>query len=180
MTKGNRKLKTSELNRPSAERFRSAEKLPLTLVLDNVRSANNVGSVFRSADAFGIERILLCGITAKPPHRDIQKTALGATESVNWKYFEDTTRAIEFLRSENYQVWSIEQTTRSEDLRIFNPDSSTKLAIVVGNEVRGVQQSVIDLSDGSLEIQQHGTKHSLNVAVCTGILLYDLSAKLRK
>ena len=180
MSKENRKLSTDELNRLSPADFQKSKKLPFVVVLDNIRSANNVGSVFRSADSFGLSGVVLCGITAQPPHRDIQKTALGATETVNWKYSESAQAAVEELKSEGYQVLSVEQTSNSQMLAELEMKGDQPLAIVLGNEVRGVQQTVIDLCDGSLEIEQFGTKHSLNVSVCAGIVMYEVSKMLRR
>lgn len=173
----NRKLKLAELNRLSNEEFKGVEKAPLRIILDNIRSMNNVGSVFRTSDAFKIEQIALCGVTATPPHRDIQKTALGATETVNWEYFENTLDAVEFCKNDGYTILSIEQAENSIMLNDFSPEPGKKLAIVVGNEVTGVQQEVIDQSDYCIEIPQFGTKHSLNVSVCTGVVVWDLFNK---
>ncbi|MGV6860351.1 MAG: RNA methyltransferase [Putridiphycobacter sp.] len=176
----NRKLKLQELGRISVNEFKEAEKTPLIIVLDNIRSLNNIGSVFRSADAFRIEKIYLCGITAQPPHRDIHKTALGATESVEWEYVEDTVELVNRLKSENVITLSIEQAENSLKLDTFQPQINQKYAIIMGNEVDGVQQSVINASDFVLEIPQIGTKHSLNISVCTGVVLWDLFAKLKQ
>lgn len=175
----NRKLKLQELNRLSVEAYKTAEKTPLIIVLDNIRSLNNVGSVFRTADCFRIEKIYLCGITATPPHRDIHKTAIGATESVDWEYVEDTKALILQLQKEGWNCQAIEQTEKSVMLDSFSPVNA-KVAIVMGNEVDGVQQAVIDQCDGSLEIPQIGTKHSLNISVCTGIVVWDLFLKLTR
>ena len=174
----NRKLKNEELNRVSVEEFKELEKVTLTVVLDNIRSFHNVGSVFRTADAFLIEKIVLCGITATPPHREIHKTALGATESVDWKYFENTVDAVKELKEDGYNVYSIEQTENSLKLGEFIP-SNKKIAIVFGNEVFGVDQEVINLSNGVIEIPQEGTKHSLNISVSAGIVLWDMYQKMR-
>lgn len=173
-----RKLANEELNRISAEEFKQAEKTPLIIVLDNVRSLNNIGSVFRTADAFLVEAIYLCGITATPPHRDIQKTALGATETVEWKYFKTTIEAVEALRS-SCLVYAVEQAEKSIYLNNFAPPKEKKLAVVFGNEVKGVEQVVIDQCNGVIEIPQLGTKHSLNIAVSAGIVVWDLFLKLR-
>lgn len=175
----NRKLKLQELGRISVSDFKESEKTPIIIVLDNIRSFNNVGSVFRSSDAFRIEKIYLCGITAQPPHRDIHKTALGATESVEWEHVEDTVALIEKLKSDNVITLSIEQAENSLKLDEFTPVSNQKYAIIMGNEVDGVQQSVIDASDHVLEIPQIGTKHSLNISVCTGVVLWDLFSKMK-
>lgn len=173
----NRKLKNAELDRKSVEEFKNAEKTPMIVVLDNVRSLNNIGSVFRTADAFLIEKIYLCGITATPPHKDIHKTALGATDTVNWEYVENTTDLVKQLQQEQIKVYSIEQAENSISLNEFQlPDG--KIAVVFGNEVKGVQQSVVTLSDGVIEIPQAGSKHSLNISVSAGVVLWDLYAKL--
>lgn len=174
----NRKLKLQELGRMSVNEFKSSEKTPLIIVLDNIRSLNNIGSVFRTADCFRIEKIYLCGITAQPPHRDIHKTAIGATETVDWEYVEDTVELIRSLQSKGWECQAIEQTSSSKLLDVYQP--SKKLAIVMGNEVDGVQQKVIDTCDGSIEIPQIGTKHSLNISVCTGIVVWDLYQKISK
>ena len=174
-----RKLANEELNRKSIEEFRRSEKTPLILVLDNVRSLNNIGSVFRTADAFLVEAVYLCGITATPPHKDIQKTALGATESVEWKYFKTTLEAVEALKG-THSVYAIEQAESSILLNEFIPSKEKKLAVVFGNEVRGVEQQVIDTCNGCIEIPQLGTKHSLNIAVSAGIVAWDLFLKLRQ
>jgi 23S rRNA (guanosine2251-2'-O)-methyltransferase len=176
----NKKLKNEELNRISVDEFKSIEKTPIIIVLDNIRSLNNIGSVFRTADAFLIEGIYLCGITAQPPHREIQKTALGATESVNWKYYEKTTEAINELKKDNYKIASIEQAEDSVMLNDFQPHKNEKLAIVFGNEVKGVEQEVINMSNEVIEIPQHGTKHSLNISVSAGVVIWDLFQKMSK
>ena len=175
-----RKLKVTELNRISVEEFKEADKLPLIVVLDNVRSQYNVGSVFRTSDAFRIECIYLCGISATPPHQEIHKTALGAEDTVNWEYFKDTKAAILKLMSEGYYIYSIEQVEGSLMLENLQLDSSKKYAVVLGNEVKGVQQEVVDLSDGCIEIPQYGTKHSLNVSTTAGIIIWDFFKLLRK
>lgn len=172
-----RKLKLQELNRPSVSEFKQAPKVPLCVVLDNIRSFNNVGSVFRTSDCFAVEKLFLCGITACPPHREIHKTAIGATESVDWEHHEDTLSLVQELQQEGWEVYAIEQTENSVMLDEFVPVG--KVAIVMGNEVEGVQQEVIDQCDGVLEIPQDGTKHSLNISVCTGVVLWDLSRKLK-
>ncbi len=173
-----RKLKVTELCRISTEEFKQAEKIPLVVVLDNVRSLHNIGSVFRTSDAFRIECIYLCGITACPPNVEIHKTALGAEFSVDWKYVNKTLDAVDNLKSEGYKVYSIEQAEGSIMLDRFNPESGHRCAIVLGNEVKGVQQEVVDHCDGCLEIPQYGTKHSLNVSVAAGIVIWDLFKKL--
>jgi len=176
----NRKLKLQELGRISVNEFKSADKTPIIIVLDNIRSLNNIGSVFRSSDAFRIEKIYLCGITAQPPHRDIHKTALGATESVEWEYVEDTVELVNTLNANNVITLSIEQAEDSIKLDEFTPVKNQKYAIIMGNEVDGVQQSVINASTHVLEIPQIGTKHSLNISVCTGVVLWDLFSKLKR
>lgn len=174
-----RKLKTQELNRITAEQFKATDKTPVVIVLDNVRSLNNIGSVFRTADAFLLQAIYLCGITACPPHKDIQKTALGATETVNWKYFKTTSEAVSDLRKEGYKIYSVEQTTSGLSLDRFFPAKEDRLALIFGHEVNGVAQEIIHLSDGCLEVPQYGSKHSLNIAVCAGIVIWDVTQKLR-
>lgn len=166
-----------ELNRDSVEDFKNKKKIPLVLVLDNVRSMNNVGSVFRTADAFMVEKIYLCGITGIPPHRDIEKTALGATESVEWVHVPDTTELVKSLKADGYQVISIEQAENSVKLNDFHPDFTQQYAFILGNEVFGVEQEVINLSDTVLEIPQFGTKHSLNISVATGVVVWDFLSK---
>lgn len=175
-----RKLKNEELGRKSLEEFRTGNKLPVVVVLDDVRSMHNIGSVFRTSDAFSVNRILLCGITAQPPHREITKTALGATESVEWKYYKNISDAIAELKSEGYDIICIEQAEGSIDLAAFIPDENSKYALVFGNEVNGVSQSVVDSCDHCLEIPQFGTKHSFNISVTAGIVLYDLSRKIKR
>ncbi len=169
----NRKLKTSELGRISIEEFKKKAKIPIIVVLDNIRSLNNIGSFFRTSDALNIEAIYLCGITATPPHREIQKTALGATNSVDWKYYKNTAQAVTELKNKGYAVYGIEQTENPILLQDFKYNNQP-LAIVFGNEVAGVEQDVIDLTDGCIEIPQFGTKHSFNVSVSGGIVLWDL------
>ena len=175
----NRKLKNSELDRKSIEEFKDAQKTPIIVVLDNIRSLNNIGSVFRSSDAFLVEKVYLCGITATPPHKDIQKTALGATETVAWEHVEDTNVLIEKLQADNVKVLAIEQAEDAVFLNDFKPEATTKYAIILGNEVKGVQQSVVSASDTVIEIPQYGTKHSLNISVTTGVVLWDLFAKMK-
>ncbi|MDT0684900.1 RNA methyltransferase [Autumnicola psychrophila] len=174
----NRKLKNSELDRKSVEEFKEASKTPIIVILDNIRSLNNIGSVFRTADAFLIQKIYLCGITAQPPHKDIQKTALGATETVAWEYAEDVLELVEQLQKDNIKIFSIEQAEGSIMLNDFQPQQEETMAVVFGNEVKGVQQSVVSASDGIIEIPQLGSKHSLNIAVSTGVVLWDLFVKI--
>ena len=174
-----RKLANEELKRKSVSEFRESPKTPFVVVLDNVRSLNNTGSVFRTADAFLIESVLLCGITGTPPHREINKTALGATESVSWKYFSDTAEAVRALREEGYLIVSVEQAEGSVPLADFMPVKGCKYALVFGHEINGVQQEVIGLSDSCIEIPQFGTKHSFNIAVSVGIVLWDLYGKVK-
>lgn len=162
----------------SVEDFKNQKKFPLALVLDNVRSGLNVGSIFRTADAFLLEKILLCGITAQPPHREILKTALGSTDSVAWKYYSETTFAIQALKKEGWQVFAIEQTTSKIWLQDFFPEKEEKYAFVLGNEVEGIGQEALALCDGAIEIPQFGTKHSLNVAVAAGIVAWEAVKKL--
>jgi tRNA G18 (ribose-2'-O)-methylase SpoU len=169
-----KKLNTEELNRINIDEFKETQKTPIIVVLDNIRSLNNVGSVFRTSDAFLIEAIYLCGITAQPPHKDIHKTALGATESVEWKYFEDTKDAIKSLKDNNYLVASVEQTESSVKLQELKIDQQKKYAIVMGHEVKGVDQEVVNQSDFVIEIPQFGTKHSFNISVTTGIVLWEM------
>ncbi len=175
----NRKLRNSELNRLSAEEFKKTEKTPIIIVLDNIRSLNNIGSVFRTSDAFVIEAVYLCGISACPPHRDIHKTALGAEETVDWEYFESTEDAIIQLKNNKFKVYSIEQVENSIPLQEFRPVNNEKYALVFGNEVKGVQQNIIDISDGFIEIPQYGTKHSFNISVTTGIVLWEIFKKMK-
>jgi tRNA G18 (ribose-2'-O)-methylase SpoU len=176
----NRKLANEELGRASVEEFQQVKKKPLVVILDNIRSLNNVGSVFRTSDAFAIESIALCGITAQPPHREINKTALGATESVAWEYFAETAIAIAKFKNKGYSVYAIEQAENSISLENFKLTSKDKIAIVMGHEVNGVSQEAIDLSDGVIEIPQDGTKHSLNISVSTGVVLWDISSKFKR
>jgi tRNA G18 (ribose-2'-O)-methylase SpoU len=173
-----RKLKNSELGRLNVEEFKKTPKIPLIVVLDNIRSLNNIGSVFRTSDAFLIEKIYLCGITAQPPHKDIHKTALGATESVAWEYVKDTLELIQKLQKEHVLVASIEQAENSTMLQDFSIQKNQKYAIVMGNEVKGVQQSVVSASNYCIEIPQFGTKHSLNISVSAGVVLWDLFKKM--
>lgn len=173
-----KKLKITELNRISAEEFKITKKIPLIVILDNIRSLNNIGSVFRTSDAFLVEAIYLCGITATPPHAEIHKTALGAEHSVDWKYFEDTVEAVKELQKSDYTVFAIEQVQNSTMLDNLELDPTKKYAVVMGNEVKGVQQSVVDACNGCIEIPQFGTKHSLNVSVTTGIVIWDFFKQL--
>jgi tRNA G18 (ribose-2'-O)-methylase SpoU len=173
-----RKLTMPELNRLSVDDFRSSQKIPVVIILDNIRSQHNIGSVFRTADAFRIEEILLCGITATPPNREIHKTALGATESVKWRYFEETTGAIRDLKERGYKIIAIEQTDSSVLLPEFKPEKDQPLALVFGNEVHGVDDLALEQCDFSIEIPQTGTKHSLNVSVAAGIVVWDILSKL--
>jgi tRNA G18 (ribose-2'-O)-methylase SpoU len=174
-----RKLLNNELGRKSVDQFRSSEKSPFVIILDNVRSQSNVGSIFRTADAFLIEKIFLCGITATPPHRDIQKTALGATESVVWKYYPTAVEAVDELKKDNYQIIGIEQVKGSVFLQDFILEKEKKFALVFGHEIYGVEQEVINLCDRCIEIPQFGTKHSFNIAVSAGIVLWELNRKLQ-
>lgn len=176
-----RKLKTIEIKRLSLDEYHEADKTPLTIVLDDIRSMHNVGSIFRTCDAFRIERILLCGITPVPPSAEIHKTALGAEDSVDWQYYDHCEDAVESLRRDGYRVYSLEQAEGSVDIDSFAVPEGTKgIALVLGNEVKGVHQSVIDLSDGCIEIAQYGTKHSLNVSVAAGISIKMLAGMVSK
>lgn len=172
-----RKLLNSELQRKSLTQFRDSEKSPFIIVLDNVRSQSNVGSVFRTADAFLTEAIYLCGITSQPPHREINKTALGATESVVWKYFNSTTEAINELKANGYEIICIEQAEGSVELQNMNIEKGKKYALVFGHEVNGVDQEVMNMCDYCVEIPQFGTKHSFNIAISAGIVLWELNMK---
>lgn len=174
----NRKLENSELDRLDVEGFKEAEKSPIVIILDNVRSLNNIGSVFRTADAFLVQKIYLCGITATPPHKDIRKTALGATESVDWEYRKDTLTLVEELKSNHIKVISVEQAENAIMLNEFQVDTDKTVALIFGNEVKGVSQEVVSASDAVLEIPQLGTKHSLNISVSAGIVVWDLWSKL--
>ncbi|OBX23860.1 MULTISPECIES: RNA methyltransferase [Bizionia] len=175
-----RKLKNSELDRLSVDEFKDTKKTPIIIILDNIRSLNNIGSVFRTADAFLIEKIYLCGITAQPPHKDIHKTALGSTDTVAWEYAENTLDVISKLQSENVQICAIEQAENATMLHNFNPKPDTRYALVFGNEVKGVAQQVVNASDVVLEIPQFGTKHSLNISVSCGVVVWDVFSKLKK
>lgn len=174
-----KKLSLDELNRLSISEFKKAPKVPVIVVLDNIRSLSNIGSIFRTADAFRIEAVYLCGVTAKPPHREIHKTALGASESVDWLYFKTTKEAVNNLISNNFKIISIEQVDNSIILNDFQPEQHGKYALVFGNEVHGVNDEIIELSDSCIEIPQHGTKHSFNVSVSVGIVLWDIVLKLK-
>jgi 23S rRNA (guanosine2251-2'-O)-methyltransferase len=173
-----RKLKLDELNRASVDEFKEQTKLPVAVVLDNVRSMHNIGSIFRTSDGFAVEQICLCGITAQPPHREIEKTALGATLSVNWTYYETPLQAVEKLCNEGYQIIAVEQAENSTMLHEFVPDPSKKYALIFGNEVNGVSDEVMQTIDACIEIPQFGTKHSFNIVVSAGIVLWDFFAKL--
>ncbi len=173
-----RKLLNEELKRLTIESFKSAVKLPVVVILDNVRSLNNIGSVFRSSDAFRVEAIYLCGITARPPHKDIHKTALGATESVRWVYFENTLDAVGELKSDGYEIFAIEQTEESIMLEEMEISGGKKYALIFGHEMRGVDQDVVDAAEKSIEIPQFGTKHSLNISVSAGVVLWEFYRKI--
>lgn len=174
-----KKLKPEELGRISIDQFRETEKLPVCIVLDNIRSLHNVGSTFRTADAFRIEKIYLTGITGTPPHREIHKTALGATESVEWEYAEEPGDAVQKIKSAGYRIVVIEQTSESIPLQDFSPEKNEKYCLVFGNEINGVSGAVIELADIALEIPQAGTKHSLNVSVCLGIVVWEIIRKMK-
>ncbi len=174
-----RKIRNSELKRLSIEEYKSTKKIPLVVVLDNIRSCNNIGSFFRTSDALLVEKILLCGITATPPNKEIHKTALDAERSVDWEYFKETVDAVNTLKKQGYKIAAIEQVENSIQLPDFQPPKHEKFAVVFGNEVKGVQQPVIDLCDHGIEIPQYGTKHSFNVSVCAGIVLWDLFIKMK-
>ncbi|MBR9997359.1 MAG: TrmH family RNA methyltransferase [Cyclobacteriaceae bacterium] len=173
-----KKLKNEELNRLSVDEFRRAEKIPLVLILDDIRSLNNVGSAFRTADAFLLEKIFLCGITGQPPHREINKTALGATESVSWEYHENAMPLVKNLKENGYWIVTVEQVEQGTPLQKFLP-GHLKLALIFGNEINGVKEELIRLSDTIIEIPQFGTKHSLNISVSIGIVIWDLICKLK-
>jgi tRNA G18 (ribose-2'-O)-methylase SpoU len=175
-----RKLKNSELNRINIADFKKAEKLPVIVILDNIRSLNNIGSFFRTGDAFGIEGVYLCGITATPPHREIHKTALGATESVDWEYFETTNDAILHLQKNDYSIIAVEQMDNSISLSDYNFRKHQKIALIFGNEIKGISNETLPFIDESIEIPQFGTKHSLNVSVSGGIVLWHLLYQTRK
>ncbi len=173
-----RKIRTIEMQRLSIEEFKEADKLPLIVVLDDVRSMYNVGSVFRTCDAFRVEAVYLCGISCTPPATEIHKTALGAEDSVNWKYFKTALEAVDELKNEGYQVLSVEQVEHSTKLQTFIPQEGQRYAVILGNEVKGIHQEVVDASDGCLEIPQLGTKHSMNVSVTAGIIIYKFAETL--
>ncbi|MBY0244911.1 MAG: RNA methyltransferase [Sphingobacteriaceae bacterium] len=173
------KLKLDELNRVDIKTFKEQEKLPIVVVLDNVRSMHNIGSIFRTSDGFSIEKIILCGITAQPPHREIEKTALGATQSVDWIHEEDTLNAIENLRAQGYKIIAIEQAQNSIMLNTYQPQQNEKYALIFGNEVNGVSDEVMRNIDACIEIPQFGTKHSFNVVISAGIVLWDFFAKIK-
>lgn len=174
-----RKLKNSELGRLSVAEFKDSAKTPLIIILDNVRSLNNIGSVFRTADAFLVKKIFLCGITATPPNKDIHKTALGSTDTVDWEYTQNTINLIEKLKSEHVKIISIEQAENATKLHAFCPEKNITYALVFGNEVKGVDQSVVSASDTIIEIPQYGTKHSLNISVSVGVVVWDLFSKIK-
>ena len=174
-----RKLKITELNRLTAEEYKTSEKTPVIIILDNIRSLNNVGSVFRTADAFRMEGVYICGITSTPPNAEIHKTALGAEDTVGWEYFEKTIDAVSELKKKGYVICALEQAENSISLQNLCPDKTNKYAIIVGHEVKGVQQEAIDMCDMCIEIPQSGTKHSLNVSVAAGIVLWDFFRKLK-
>jgi 23S rRNA (guanosine2251-2'-O)-methyltransferase len=175
-----RKLKNSELNRISPLVYKNSDKTPVIIVLDNVRSLYNIGSVFRSADAFRIEAIYLCGITGQPPHAEINKSALGATESVNWKYFDTTENAVRLLKNDNYLIYAVEQADKSISLEEFKPVTKQKYAFIFGNEIKGVADDLLEYTDGCIEIPQFGTKHSFNIAVSAGIVLWQFFRETNK
>ena len=174
-----RKLRNIELNRLSVHEFKQTEKTPIVVVLDNIRSCNNIGSFFRTSDALLVEKIYLCGITAVPPNNEIRKTALDAEKSVNWEYIEQTEKTIKKLQAEGFKAYAVEQVANSIMLPDFQPEKGEKIALVFGNEVKGVKQSVINICDGCIEIPQYGTKHSFNVSVSAGIVLWDIFQKIR-
>ena len=173
-----KKLKNSELDRISVEEFKNLKKIPITILLENIRSAHNIGSVFRTADSFLINEIILCGISAQPPNKDIRKTALGSSESVEWKHEKNIEVAIQKLKDEGNKIISVEQTTNSISLENFKPSNNSKYAIIFGNEVNGIEQRTIDLSDMAIEIPQYGTKHSLNISVAAGIIIWNIFSKI--
>lgn len=174
-----KKILNSELDRKSVDEFKKSDKTPIVLVLDDIRSLNNIGSVFRTADAFLVEKIYLCGITATPPNKEIHKTALGATDTVEWKYFQNIEDVILELKSENIEVWSVEQVENAVMLSKFEVKENQKYALIFGNEVKGVSEKAIELSDGYIEIPQLGTKHSLNISVSVGIVVWDFVSKMK-
>lgn len=174
-----RKLNTEEIIRLTPEEFKETPKIPLVVILDNVRSLHNVGSVFRTSDAYCVEKVILCGITATPPNAEIHKSALGAEFSVDWEYYKETTEAVNELKQAGYTILAIEQAHDSINMDTFKAEKGKKYAVILGNEVKGVQQSVIDLSDGCLELPQFGTKHSLNVSVTAGIVIWEFAKLFR-
>ncbi|RKE91902.1 RNA methyltransferase [Ichthyenterobacterium magnum] len=174
-----RKLKNSELERLSVDDFKSSQKTPLIIILDNIRSLNNIGSVFRTSDAFLVEKIYLCGITATPPHKDIHKTALGSTDTVNWEYAKNTLDLITKLQAKNVKIAAIEQAENAIMLNSFKPEANTTYALIFGNEVKGVAQDAVSASDLVIEIPQFGTKHSLNISVSCGVVVWDIFSKLK-
>ena len=173
-----RKLKNHELGRIDVDQFKKTQKIPLIIILENIRSLNNIGSIFRTSDAFLVEKIYLCGFTATPPHRDIHKTALGSTDSVEWEYKKDIRELVNELKEKKVFVWSIEQTENSKKLKEFSINQNKKHAIIIGNEIKGVSQDVIDMSNDVIEIDQFGTKHSLNVSNCCAILIWEFFKSL--
>ena len=173
-----KKLKNSELSRLSIDEFKNSSKTPVIVILDNIRSAHNVGSIFRTCDAFLIDKIILCGITAIPPNKEIRKTALGSSESVNWRYYKNTEEVIMKLKKKDYQIIAVEQANKSIKLESFRPENEKKYAIIFGNEIKGISQKIIDNSDSVIEIPQFGTKHSLNVSVSAGIVIWDIFSKI--
>ena len=174
-----RKLHISELNRLSSDEYKKCAKMPLVVVLDNLRSCNNIGSIFRTCDALLVKKIYLCGITATPPNKEIHKTALDAEKSVDWEYCKKTEDAVHKLRSDEYRIFAVEQVENSIALPLFSPVSEEKTALVFGHEVKGVQQKIVNLCDGAIEVPQYGTKHSFNVSVIAGIVLWDIFQKLK-
>lgn len=173
-----RKLKLDELNRVTVDEFKAGAKFPVVVVLDNVRSMHNIGSIFRTSDGFAVEKVCLCGITAQPPHREIEKTALGATQSINWEYFNDTLQAVTKLRAEGYKIIAVEQAAESIMLNDFEISANEKYALIFGNEVNGVDEEVMKNIDACIEIPQFGTKHSFNIVVSAGIVLWDFFSKM--
>ena len=173
-----KKLKNSELSRLSIDEFKNSSKTPVIVILDNIRSAHNVGSIFRTCDAFLIDKIILCGITAIPPNKEIRKTALGSSESVDWRYYKNTEEVIMKLKKKDYQIIAVEQANKSIKLESFRPENEKKYAIIFGNEIKGISQKIIDNSDSVIEIPQFGTKHSLNVSVSAGIVIWDIFSKI--
>jgi tRNA G18 (ribose-2'-O)-methylase SpoU len=174
-----RKLKNSELNRKSIQEYKQSDKTPIIIIMDNIRSLNNIGSIFRTGDGFLIEKVILCGISATPPHRDIHKTALGATESVDWEYYEKTEDAVNHLKEEGYTIIAVEQADGSILLQDFEHSRGLSYAVIFGHEVRGISQDIVDMCDYCLEIPQFGTKHSFNVSVSAGIVLWEIFRKCK-